>query len=261
MKTQMTKHFHGALNRMALFVAVLAAGLIYFYPEFMQVASANIWLNGVIIGTTLFGIGLCFVQIFQLLPEYKWLYGFVRGVRSLVLPPRLLRSVAMLLGARPRQISSHTLNGLLEMVLIRFDDARESVRYITNTLIFLGLLGTFWGLVLTVGGFAELIAGLNFSDEAVLQSMQVGLSRPLAGMATAFTSSLLGLGGSLAVGFLALQVQAAQNAIYREIEDYLAAHTRVASGDTVSRVLPQINSATQELTKSVQRLEENFSDI
>ncbi len=256
----MTKHFHGALNRMALFTALLVAGVLYFWADFMQISIANIWLNGVIIGTSLFGIGLCFVQIFALLPEYKWLHGYTTGRRGLTLPPYLLRPVAQMLGARPRRISATTLNGFMEMILMRFEDARESVRYITNTLIFLGLLGTFWGLILTVGGFAELIGNLNFSDEMVLQSMQAGLSRPLAGMATAFTSSLLGLGGSLTVGFLSLQVQTAQNAIYRELEDYLAAHTHVSAADDVAKILPQINLATHELTRSINSLEQTISD-
>lgn len=257
----MTRHFHGALNRMTLFTALLFAGIMYFWAEFIQISIANIWLNGVIIGTSLFGIGLCFVLMFQLLPEYKWLHEYTNGHRDMALPPRLLRPVAEMLASHPRRISATTLNGFMDMILLRFEDSRESVRYITNTLIFLGLLGTFWGLILTVGGFAELISGLNFSDETVLNSMQAGLARPLAGMATAFTSSLLGLGGSLTVGFLSLQVQSAQNAIYHELEDYLAAHTHIAATDTVAQILPKINLATRELTKSVQNIEQTVTDI
>ncbi len=219
----MTNQFHRNLNRMALFTALLAVGLILFWGPFMQIAVANIYLNGIIIGTTLFGIGLCFVQMFQLLPEYRWLRAFSRGGAGAELPPRLLRSVALILRRGDGCVPTSTLQGILDMILVRFDDARESVRYITNTLIFLGLLGTFWGLITTVGGFAELIGGLSFDDETVLMALQAGLARPLAGMSTAFTSSLLGLGGSLAVGFLSLQVQLAQNAIFRELEDYLAA--------------------------------------
>lgn len=253
----MNRYFHGALNRMTLFTALLVAGVMYFWAEFIEISTANIWLNGVIIGTSLFGIGLCFVQMFQLLPEYRWLRGYVMGKRNLMLPPYLLRPVAKMLTVRPKRISATTLNGFMDMILMRFEDARESVRYITNTLIFLGLLGTFWGLVLTVGGFAELIGNLNFADETVLSSMQLGLSRPLAGMATAFTSSLLGLGGSLAIGFLSLQVQLAQNGIYHELEDFLSAHTHVATTDDVARILPQINLVTRELSKTVQKLTDN----
>ena len=143
---------------------------------------------------------------------------------------------------------------------LRFEETRESIRYITNTLIFLGLLGTFWGLLLTVGGFADLIGGLNFSDESVLESMQAGLSAPLAGMATAFTSSLLGLAGSLIIGFLGMQVQFAQNAIYRELEDYFARYTKITTSDEVAQVLPKINLVTRELTKTVQNLEQVVSN-
>ena len=164
----MTHQFHRNLNIMTLFAAVLAAGVILFYRQFLNIATSNIILNGIIIGTTLFGIGLCFVEMFRLLPEYRWLSLYLSGRRAADLPPRLLRPVAMILRARPRQISAATLNGMLDMILVRFEDSRESVRYITNTLIFLGLLGTFWGLIMTVGGFADLIAGLDFENESVL---------------------------------------------------------------------------------------------
>ena len=256
----MKRYFHGALNRMTLFTALLVVGVLYFWAEFIEVSIANIWLNGVIIGTSLFGIGLCFVQMFQLMPEYRWLNGYVNGKRGVKLPPYLLRSVAMMLTVRPKRISATTLNGFLEMVLIRFEDSRESIRYITNTLIFLGLLGTFWGLILTVGGFAELIGSLNFSDETVLNSMQAGLARPLAGMATAFTSSLLGLAGSLIVNFLGLQVQIAQNAILHTLTDFLSARTKISTSDEIEKILPKINLATHELTKSVQTLGQIISE-
>lgn len=253
----MTNQFHRALNRMAFFTALLVAGLILFYEPFLRVASANIVLNGIIIGTTLFGIGLCFVEMFKLLPEYKWARAYFSGRKNAALPPRLLRPVALMLRARPLRIPASTLNGMLDMIQIRFDDSRESVRYITNTLIFLGLLGTFWGLIITVGGFADLIGNLNFADENVLTAMQSGLTRPLSGMATAFTSSLMGLAGSLAVGFLGLQVQLAQNGIFRDVEDYLAAHTSVAPIDDTSVVC----NATKELNKSVQELKQTFSEL
>ncbi len=253
----MTKQFHHALNRMALFTALLAAGLILFYGPFLRVAAANFVLNGIIIGTTLFGIGLCFVEMFKLLPEYKWARAYFAGRKNAPLPPRLLRPVALMLRARPIRIPASTLNGMLDMIQMRFEDARESVRYITNTLIFLGLLGTFWGLIITVGGFADLISNLNFADEAVLTTMQTGLTRPLSGMATAFTSSLMGLAGSLIIGFLGLQVQLAQNGIFRDVEDYLAAHTSVVPADDAVAVC----SATKELNKSVQELKQTFQEL
>lgn len=238
-RDNMTNLFHRILNRMALFTAAIAVLLIIFHADFMRIATANIWLNGVIIGTTLFGVGLCFVHIFDLLPEYKWLKSYLMGMRNAPLPPRLLRPVALLMRVRPVRISAASLNTMLETILMRFEDTRESIRYITNVLIFLGLLGTFWGLIMTIGGFADLIGNLNFSDETVLNAMQAGLSRPLGGMATAFTSSLMGLAGSLVIGFLGTQVQLAQNTIYHEIEEYLAAHTHVAAPENESDDAPQ----------------------
>ena len=256
----MTNQFHRTLNRMAFFTALLAAGLLLFYADFLRIATANILLNGIIIGTTLFGIGLCFVEIFKLLPEYRWASAYFHGRKNVKLPPKLLRPVALILRARPTRISTATLQNMLDMILMRFEDSRESIRYITNTLIFLGLLGTFWGLILTVGGFADLIGNLNFEDEAVLLSMQEGLVKPLSGMTTAFTSSLMGLAGSLIIGFLGLQVQIAQNAIFRELEDYLSAHTSPVIQDVAASILPEINTATKSLEKTVKEIKDSVSE-
>ena len=113
--------------------------------------------------------------------------------------------------------------------------------------------GTFWGLILTIGGFAELIGNLNFNDETVLETMQVGLSRPLGGMATAFTSSLFGLGGSLIVGFLSLQVQLAQGAVFHKLEDFLAARTNVSHVDMGA--WPKIESSLDKITSAVRSID------
>ena len=129
----MKRYFHSALNRMALFTALLVAGILYFWAEFIEISIANVWLNGVIIGTSLFGIGLCFVQMFQLMPEYRWLHGYTHGRRDMALPPYLLYPVAAILSGRPKRISATTMNGLMDIILMRFEDSRESVRYITNT--------------------------------------------------------------------------------------------------------------------------------
>ena len=257
----MARFFHSYLNRMVLFTTLLFVGIIYFYADFMQIASANIWLNGIIIGTALFGIGLCFVQMIRLLPEYKWLHGLISGGRRGTDGVRILRPVAQVLSHRQRAVSPAVLDSVAGMVQIKFEDLRESVRYITNTLIFLGLLGTFWGLILTIGGFAELIGSLDMSDETVLGAMQVGLTRPLAGMTTAFTSSLLGLAGSLAVGFLSLQVQMAQNVIFNELIDWLSLRVRGANPIDTTKILPQIDASARELTRTMHSLEQKISQI
>lgn len=248
--------FHRNLNRMALFTAFIVCGIVLFYRLFLSIAVANIYLNGVIIGTTIFGIILCFIKVFALVPEYKWLNSYTRGDRNAKMPPHLLRAVALLLRHQPRYLTPNGLHDILDTILTRMEDDRESIRYITNTLVFLGLLGTFWGLILTVGGFAELIRNLNFTDETVMETMQAGLSRPLGGMATAFTSSLLGLGGSLIVGFLSLQVQLAQSAIFRKLEDFLASHTNMLRNELGN--LPKIESNINKITETIQKIEQEI---
>lgn len=206
---------------MSMFTALLLAAVILFWQTFMNIAISNVVLNGVIIGTTIFGIGLCFVKMFKLLPEYNWLHAYFNGKKVYGFVPKILRPVAMVVHNRHINMTSTELNELLELVSVRTDEERESVRYITNILIFLGLLGTFWGLILTVGGFAQMIMNLNFDSETVLQTMQNNMAVPLAGMATAFTSSLLGLAGSLIVGFLGLQLQFAQNTVIQDLTDFM----------------------------------------
>ena len=242
--------FHRNLNRMVLFVALVAAGVMLFWRDFMQIACANIWLNGVIIGTTLFGIIICFVQIFGLLPDWRWVRQFIGG-RVAPAPRGVMRTAAIMIGNAPGKMSPDAFGELMDLIAVRFDDSRETVRYITNTLIFLGLLGTFWGLILTVGGFAEMIGGLDMADESVLDALAAGLSRPLYGMATAFTSSLMGLAGSLVVGFLGLQVNMAQNAMMNTFQDYVAAHTemRTASYTDVRASARDLNGAVRGLGK------------
>ncbi|MDR0803864.1 MAG: hypothetical protein LBO08_02120 [Rickettsiales bacterium] len=247
----MNSHFHRILNRMALFTAVIIGGVILWRGELLAFALQNIWLNGVIIGASLFGIGLCFSCMFALVPEYNWFRRFAAG-RDAALPPRILRPVAITLAKARGELSPESANHLLEMVAGRFEDTRESIRYITNLLIFLGLLGTFWGLIHTLGGFSDLVAGLNFADADIMVKMQNGLRGPLSGMGIAFTSSLFGLAGSLVIGFLALQVNLAQGTIFRELEEHLAAKTK-----NINAV--PLESAALELTKAVRHLEKTIS--
>lgn len=272
----MNNQFHRNLNRMALFTALVIAGLVLWRHEFLRLALTNVWLNGVIIGTAVFGIGLCFADIFRLVPEYRWMKRFfsgdprMRAKAANKLPPRLLRPVAIMLNRAASQqnnyISAQTLDNFLNIILGRFEDNRESVRYITNTLIFLGLLGTFWGLINTVGGFADLINALDFANDDVMNSVQTGLAMPLGGMSTAFACSLLGLAGSLIVGFLGLQTTLAQNAMFRELEENLSDRARLfgylsAGGRGEETALPYVNAAAKELSKSIDRLDKTITKI
>ena len=255
----MNTTFHKILNRMALFTALIFAGAIIFHETFLSIALHNIWLNGVIIGATLFGIGLTFVDMFRLLPEYSWMRKYFAGQSATTLPPKLFKPIAIILNRarvdKTQHISPQTLDNFLSIIMGRFEDGREAVRYITNTLIFIGLLGTFWGLITTVGGFADMIYAMDFADANIMTTMQGNLAAPLAGMGIAFSTSLLGLAGSLIVGFLGLQLSLAQNAIYRELEENLAASARLFNGDGA---VPYVNAAARDLAKSIDNLEKTL---
>ena len=210
----MTK-FHKNFNIMSMFTATILAVILVFWRTFLNIAVTNVVLNGIIIGTTIFGIVICFAQMFHLLPEYRWLHAYFNGVPTYGFIPTILRPVAMALHNRHAHITTTNLNELLELVSSRIEDDRDSV----------GLLGTFWGLILTIGGFTELLMNLDFESEAVLKNMQYEMAIPLSGMATAFTSSLLGLAGSLSVGFLGQQVQFAQNTVFQDLTDFMTKYT------------------------------------
>ena len=254
------KRFHKNLNIMSIFTAFLLMLVLIFWRTFLNIAIANIFLNGVIIGVAIFGIGLCFVNIFKLLPEYKWLHTYFDGLPMHGFVPKLLRPVAMVLHNRHIHITTSNLTELLDLVAARIEQDRDSVRYITNTLIFLGLLGTFWGLILTVGGFAQLLMNVDFSNELVLQEMQTGLAGPLSGMATAFTSSLLGLAGSLIVGFLGLQLQFAQNTVFTELTDFMSQYVLQKPGDAKSVELSETAPVNENTYNKVSEMYDAFMD-
>ncbi len=254
----MKNQFYRTLTIMLMFITAIFVLCGFYRVLFMDLAATNYIVNGIIIGTTLFGIGLCFFEMFRLLPEYNWLIKYVNGRRNIKLPPRILRPIALVLGRRPCRIYADALSGLMDMVANRFDGARESIRYITSTLVLLGLLGTFWGLITTLGGFSELLSGIDLtSDSNLVASMQHSMSMPLFGMATAFTSSLLGLGASLIMGFLGHMVGRAHTAIYTELGDYMAAHTHTVSPESCACVVPNIDLNTKKITATLTKGERN----
>ncbi len=253
----MNNNFHKNLNRMALFTTVIICGVVLYRADFINIAITNVWLNGIIIGATLFGMLVCFAEMFRLMPEYNWLKKYFYQKKNIALPPTILRPVALVLqSSRPGiQIEASTAQNLLQSVIARFEDGRETVRYITNTLIFLGLLGTFWGLINTVGGFSELINVLDFNNPDTGAALQAGLAGPLAGMATAFTSSLFGLAGSLIVGFLGLQVQNAQNSIVYILEENLSRRTRLFTPNGMEHAAVQLSHAVNHLDETISKME------
>jgi hypothetical protein len=231
---------HRFLLPMFLLLAcvVVASGLLWNGLSFAFFA--NVFLNSIIFAVLLFGIGYSFFQVLRLNPEVAWIEGFRRNQPGLSLtrPPRLLAPMATMLGERKGRISlsAVSMRSLLDTIGTRLDESRDLGRYLIGLMIFLGLLGTFWGLLETVGAVSGVIAGLSTATDVstLFNDLQTGLKAPLSGMGTAFGTSLFGLAGSLVLGFLDLQAGRAQNRFYNELEEWLSSLTRLSSGGPVS---------------------------
>ncbi|MEQ8585381.1 MAG: flagellar motor protein MotA [Thalassobaculaceae bacterium] len=228
------------LVRMIVFlVAVLVVAGVLFLP-LADAFMANAPLNGVILGVAIIGILFVFQQVFRLAPEAAWIDSF-RNSMSVQRDPVLLAPVATLLNERQssgRQstLSALSLRSLLDSISVRLEESRDISRYLIGLLIFLGLLGTFWGLLRTVGAVSDVINGLSIESGdlgTVFANMKAGLQSPLAGMGTAFASSLFGLAGSLVLGFLDLQLGKAQNRFYNELEEWLSSFTRLGGSSII----------------------------
>lgn len=221
---------------MLIVLALVGTGAYVAYGRILPIFSANLWLNGVILAVFLLGVLTCFWQVAQLVRSVSWIEGFAAHVpgHEITIAPRLLAPLAALLrsrGPRGGQISSSSARSILESVETRIDEARDITRYLTSLLIFLGLLGTFYGLATTVPAVVDTIRALapqeGESGMQVFDKLMNGLERQLGGMGTAFSSSLLGLAGSLVVGMLELFAGHGQNRFYRELEEWLTSFTRL----------------------------------
>ena len=217
------------LVRMLVFL--ILCGLIAFVlqRQIINAFNANPWLNGLILLVLLIGIILSFVRVIRLFPEVSWVNSFRRADPGLAVPkaPTLLAPMAAILSSDRVgrvAITAQTMRAFLDSVANRLDEARDTSRYLTGLLVFLGLLGTFWGLIETVGSVGGIINNLNVGGDAdlVFNALKEGLAAPLGGMGISFSSSLFGLAGSLILGFLDLQTSQAQNRFYINLEDWLA---------------------------------------
>jgi len=221
---------------MLVVVGLVAMGGYFAYSRIYPIFFANPWLNGLILAVFLFGIIACYWQLYQLVQSVSWIEGFAsdRPGETLSAAPSLLAPLAALLRARGvhREIATSSARSILDSVGTRIDEARDITRYLSNLLIFLGLLGTFYGLATTVPAVVETIRALapQEGDTAmgVFDKLMSGLEKQLGGMGTAFSSSLLGLAGSLVVGLLELFVTHGQNRFYRELEEWISSITRIS---------------------------------
>jgi hypothetical protein len=231
------------LIRMLIFLAAVLAVGIFLIPKLRIFFASNPALNAFIFFVLLLGILWNLRQVQRLEPEVAWVGDYQRSRQRLsgLTPPKLLAPMARMLASRAEAagregrvtLSAQANRSLLDGIGSRLDESRELSRYATALMIFLGLLGTFWGLLKTVSAVADVIQGMSVGGgdiNAVFDQLKSGLAGPLAGMSTAFSSSMFGLAGALVLGFLDLQAGQAQNRFYNELEDWLAGFTRLSSG-------------------------------
>ncbi|MFC3627841.1 biopolymer transporter ExbB [Paracoccus angustae] len=245
---------------MVTVLALVLAGGWIAYGRILPIFRANLWLNGLILAVFALGVLACFWQVGQLIRSVSWIERFAArrgnavekgiaargGLDTSDQPPRLLAPLAALLGTRGAAggvISTGAAASILDSVATRIDELRDITRYLANLLIFLGLLGTFYGLATTIPAVVETIRTLapqqGESGIQVFDKLMSGLESQLGGMATAFSSSLLGLAGSLVVSLLELFATHGQNRFYRELEEWMSGFTRVSlagsEGDAVDQ--------------------------
>ncbi len=253
------------LVRMLVFLVLGALVVVVLHKEIWKAFFFNPGLNALIVGVLLIGIVLAFRQVIRLFPEIAWVNGFRLADPGLAIerPPVLLAPMAAILGDRVGRMamSSPTMRGIMDSIATRLDEARDMLRYMTGLLVFLGLLGTFWGLIETVGSVGEVIKSLKVGGDAgqLFEALKEGLAQPLGGMGISFSSSLFGLAGSLILGFLDLQTSQAQNRFYTDLEDWLATTVRELGVDAGpgSAALPGISG---ELRTAIERLRETIAE-
>jgi hypothetical protein len=250
------------LWRMLVFLALVVLIAAILYEPITSAFFANAGLNGLIIFVLLIGIAYAFRQILRLFPEIRWINNFRIADPGLKVdkPPTLLAPMATMLRDRTGHVSLSTLSmrSILESIGSRLDEARDTSRYLVGLLIFLGLLGTFWGLLQTINSVGDTIGALNTQGSdalVVFEELKSGLEAPLKGMGTAFSSSLFGLSGSLVLGFLDLQAGQAQNRFYNELEDWLSGITELQPGETLtSGAPPQMRLQLLDIQRSIVEL-------
>ena len=270
------------INRMIVFLVVSAAAAATAYEILFRIYMYNPVLNGFILAVLLVGIVYIFRRVFVLKPEIRWIEAFRTSKPgfSLQAAPRLLAPVAAALGEQERRgrfvLPAMSARYLLDSISARLDESRDISRYQVGLLIFLGLLGTFWGLLDTIGSVSQVINGLSVGQGdlvTMFEELKAGLAAPMGGMGTAFGSSLFGLAGSLVLGFLDLQANQAQNSFYNDVEEWFSGLTRLSGAEPlftgsdvsipayVQALLEQTAENLEGLQRSVARSEENQTTV
>ena len=238
------------IQRMIVFIVLNLILGFFLISSLTDAFLTNPIINGLIFSVLGFGIIIIFRQVYTLRPEIRWIEGYKRNKakgltgnldnKKLI----LLAPMASLLEEHKGRftISSLAMRSLLDSLNLRLDETREISRYLIGLLVFLGLLGTFWGLLNTIGSVGEVINSLGTEDEdssLMFLKLKEGLKQPLDGMGTAFSSSLFGLSGSLILGFLDIQASQSQNQFYNDIEEWLSTMSLIAVNNKDSQKIQE----------------------
>jgi hypothetical protein len=254
----------GFLIAVGLLAALLAAQL-------MQNFQANPFFNGVILAVLASGIAVNIRQVLLLARDVEWIETFKRSPPDRPLPeqPKLLAPMARMLGTRERgkfSLSTPSLRSILDSVYLRLEESRDLSRYLVGLAIFLGLLGTFWGLLVTIRSVAEIIGSLGVGSDpaAMFNQLKENLKQPLSGMSTSFSTSLFGLASSLVLGFLDLQAGHAQNRFYNELEEWLSGMTRLSPGglhgDGEANVPAYVQALLEQTADGLERMQRALTE-
>lgn len=253
----------GFLIAVGLLAALLA-------PQLSQNFQANPFFNGVILAVLVFGIGVNLRQVLLLAREVQWIETFKRSDPSRPLPkPKLLAPMARMFGGRERakfSLSTPSLRSILDSIYLRLEESRDLSRYLIGLSIFLGLLGTFWGLLVTIRAVADIIGSLGVGGDpaAMFNQLKENLKQPLSGMSTSFSTSLFGLASSLVLGFLDLQAGHAQNRFYNELEEWLSGMTKLSSGalhgDGEASVPAYVQALLEQTADGLERMQRALTE-
>ncbi len=269
-RKEFTKPIH-VTTWMGVFLALVAALAALLVPQLKHAFLANVAFNSVILFVLAIGIAVNLRQVWRLQREVVWIESFHQGdmgPSSHVRPVLLAPMARMLTAGRERgrlNLSPASMRSILDSVQIRLEEQRDLSRYLIGLLIFLGLLGTFWGLLVTIRSVGEIIGGMSGGTDAIamFEALKVKLDEPLSGMSTAFSTSLFGLAGSLVVGFLDLQSGHAQNRFYNELEVWLSNITRIPSGvgaDGEGSVPAYVQALLEQTAESLDRMQRSVAD-
>ena len=217
-------------------LAVIAIIAGFLYQPLLRAFSATPIFNAVILGVFLIGVVANLRQVLRLQREVDWIEAYRRSSPERTLEaPVLLAPMARMLSKserKPQSLSTQSMRSILDSIHLRLEEQRDLSRYLVGLLIFLGLLGTFWGLLITIASVGEIIGGMSAGSDAaaMFEVLKDRLQLPLSGMATSFSTSLFGLGASLVLGLIDLLAARAANRFYTEVEDWLSGMTRLSSG-------------------------------